>query len=865
VHVERPHPERVSTPVRQAHELAGAVVDPAVLDALLAGGPARLVVDHAARVHYASPAARLLLCGDDRETPAGLIELVAPESLAPLLRRLDGTDGTPWTEQVDVRGPRISRRTLSLAATPHGELWVLDLRDAGGSGALLLDLATSLLAPTSTVKDVMRTALERFAGSFGADRASLHLFGPGTAPGMTRTYLWARPGAEHTGDMAPDWWTSRLVEGSEGVPGLFRIDDTSQHPDAEVWERAGVGASLAVQVSLGADVAVSLGMSTKGRPRRWSDGDVELMRSAGAIFGNAILRAESEAILQAQSDALAASEARLRATIDATPAIIYRLDRETRVLLANEEAARYGALSVDELIGLRLSDFVSGEVGDAFLEKVAHLFATGERVCGELRFGTPQHGELWLDCRGVPEFASDGAVSSMLLFAIDVTVRRAMEEQIRLSAEVDALTGLSNRNAALERIGQLLAREDDGGSVALLFVDLDRFKLVNDSLGHAAGDLVLQSVARALADNTSGDDVVARLGGDEFAVAIADPGDIVKVVHRVEALRRVIATPVHLGNQTIVPTASIGVAVASPADRRPSDLLRLADVAMYQAKMRGRNRFEIFDENLRTEVDQRVDTEAALRLAVPGRQLEVHYQPEVLLDGGRVVGVEALVRWRHPERGLLAPGSFVPLAEETGMISDIGRFVLTEACRQMGEWSQRHPDLALTLRVNVSGRQLSQPALLRDITIALADSELSPDRLCLEITETALMTDIETTIRMLRLIRELGVRLAIDDFGTGYSSLGYLERFPVDALKIDRSFVAGLGSDPKSAAIVRTLVTLAHVLDLDVVAEGVETDAQVEMLRTLGCERAQGFRFAPGLAPPELEPLLRAGFITGIH
>jgi EAL domain-containing protein (putative c-di-GMP-specific phosphodiesterase class I) len=241
----------------------------------------------------------------------------------------------------------------------------------------------------------------------------------------------------------------------------------------------------------------------------------------------------------------------------------------------------------------------------------------------------------------------------------------------------------------------------------------------------------------------------------------------------------------------------------------------------------------------------------------------VHYQPEVLLENGRIVGLEALVRWRHPERGLLGPATFIPLAEETGMISDIGRFVLAEACRQMGEWSIRAPGLALTLRVNVSGRQLSQPALLRDITIALAESGLAPDRLCLEITETALMTDIDTTIRMLRLIRELGVRLAIDDFGTGYSSLGYLERFPVDALKIDRSFVAGLGTDPKSAAIVRTLVSLAHVLDLDVVAEGVETDAQIEMLRSLGCERAQGFRFAPGLAPEDLEPLLETGVIPG--
>jgi diguanylate cyclase (GGDEF)-like protein/PAS domain S-box-containing protein len=843
----------------------GSVVGAAQLDALLAGAPARLLVDAAARVHVASPAARALLGGQGAGARSSLIELVAPESLATLLQRLDTPAGAGWVETVDVRGPNLARRSVTLSAAARvDDLWVIDVADADAHpspGELLTDLATTLLAPTSEVGEVLSRAVERFAASFGVDRSSLYIFGPGVTSGARHLYLWSRPGFEHP-TFEASWWTTRLARGSAAVPGEYRIDDVSTHAEAEAWQRIGVDSMLGVQVSLGGGVEVSLGMSTKGRTRRWTDGDVEVLRSAGALFANAILRAESEAIRQAQQDELMVSEARLRATIDAAPAIIYRIDSETRILLANEEAARYGQLSVDQLIGLRLVDFVTGELGEAFLEQIEHLFQTRERVESVIRFPTPNHGELWLDCRGVPELDARGEVCSMLLFAIDVSARREMEEQIRLSAEIDALTGLCNRNAALERIERLLERDGDS-SITLLFVDLDRFKLVNDSLGHAAGDVVLQSVARALTAHAGPDDVIARLGGDEFAVAFADAGDIVDVVRRVESLRRVIATPINLGNQTIVPTASIGVAIASPTDRRPADLLRLADVAMYQAKMRGRNRFEIFDENLRTEVDERVDTQAALRLAVPGRQLEVHYQPEVLLENGRIVGLEALVRWRHPERGLLGPATFIPLAEETGMISDIGRFVLAEACRQMGEWSIRAPGLALTLRVNVSGRQLSQPALLRDITIALAESGLAPDRLCLEITETALMTDIDTTIRMLRLIRELGVRLAIDDFGTGYSSLGYLERFPVDALKIDRSFVAGLGTDPKSAAIVRTLVSLAHVLDLDVVAEGVETDAQIEMLRSLGCERAQGFRFAPGLAPEDLEPLLETGVIPG--
>jgi diguanylate cyclase (GGDEF)-like protein/PAS domain S-box-containing protein len=428
--------------------------------------------------------------------------------------------------------------------------------------------------------------------------------------------------------------------------------------------------------------------------------------------------------------------------------------------------------------------------------------------------------------------------------ARDVTERRAVEAALAYQAMHDDLTRLANRTLFLDRLQLSLARLDRlDTTVAVLFLDIDRFKTINDSLGHSAGDEVLVTAAERLMGVVRPGDTVARFGGDEFVVLCDNVLGTEHAVTVATRLAEVIAVPYELNGEEVCLSASIGIALASNAADEAETLLRDADVALYRAKELGRNRVVVFDDALRARAVVRLETENGLRRAVDRGELCVLYQPEVALRDQRVVGVEALVRWQHPIHGLVKPDQFVPVAEESGLIVPIGNWVIEEACRQSREWALARPDLdPVVVSVNLSARQLSHPGLVAVVARALADTNTPPDRLCLEITESVVMT--------LRALKDIGVQLAVDDFGTGYSSLSYLKRFPVDILKIDQSFVAGLGGDPEDSAIVAAVTKMGHTLGLAVVAEGVETVTQVEALRRVRCDLAQGQLFAPPL-PPE--------------
>ena len=422
--------------------------------------------------------------------------------------------------------------------------------------------------------------------------------------------------------------------------------------------------------------------------------------------------------------------------------------------------------------------------------------------------------------------------------------RRDFERKVTRLAFHDALTGLPNRRLMCDRLEQALLRAlRRGGRVGLVYLDLDNFKLINDSLGHGFGDDLLLQVADRLCTTLRAEDTVARLGGDEFVVVLPDLAADSDVMPVIRAIERQFHRPFRLHSRTLTVTASTGVAFGDLGLRDPDTLLRNADLAMHAAKSEGRARTVIFNASMHSDALTRLELESDLRRAIERGELRVHYQPIVWLASGELAGVEALVRWQHPRRGLISPGEFIAVAEETGLVVPLGRFVLKEACRQMAAWQARPGNVSLSVSVNLSPRQFLAPNLLEVVETALRDSGLPPAALVLEITEGVVMQDNEPTARTLAGLKALGLRLAIDDFGTGYSSLASLRSLPLDILKIDRSFVTGLGREANSAAFVQAIISLAASLHLTVTVEGVETETQGALLRALGCERAQGYYF----------------------
>lgn len=441
----------------------------------------------------------------------------------------------------------------------------------------------------------------------------------------------------------------------------------------------------------------------------------------------------------------------------------------------------------------------------------------------------------------------------------DITERKMTEEQLIFDALHDALTGLPNRVLFMDRLTHAVDREKRKSNelFAVIFLDMDRFKVLNDSLGHTAGDKLLVAISQRLKEGLRPGDTIARLGGDEFAILLEDLKDVKEAIQISERVLEKLRLTFDLDGQEIFATASLGIALSSKEYENPEYLLRDADIAMYQAKANGCNRYEVFDNSMYDNAVARLQLETDLRQAMNQEEFRLHYQPIISMKTGKITGVEGLIRWQHPLKGLINPDEFIPTAEETGLIVTIGEWVISEAAHQLSRWQKIFPfDPPLTVSVNISSKQLL-PTLVKHIKDVLGKTGLDPGSLILEITESILMESAEMVAPLLLQLKGLGVKLYIDDFGTGYSSLSYLHGFPVDVLKIDRSFIARIGSNGDNLEIVKAIVTLAHSLDMKVIAEGVETEEQLEKLKKLGCEYIQGFFYSKPLEMKMFEDLLK--------
>ena len=570
--------------------------------------------------------------------------------------------------------------------------------------------------------------------------------------------------------------------------------------------------------------------------------------------------------------ALKESEERFRQLFEHSLDALFVHDDTGKMIDCNEEACRSLGYTREELLLLSAKDFVVDVIPEEDRRRKDDTpwkkALTGEPGQRNANFHINEHRRK--NGTTFPVEAGVGAIDygdRRLIFvsARDVTERKALEGRLSYLALHDPLTGLPNRTLLTERLEHALEKMNSGwdphckGSVALLFMDLDNFKVVNDSLGHNSGDRLLQEVADRLTGCLRSGDTVARLGGDEFVVLLEDVAGPHEVAGAARRIADTLQDPFVLDGHDLLVTASIGVVLDSPGEKSLDEegLLRAADVAMYVSKKNGKNRYEIFDPSMGVQALERLQLESELRRALEREEFVLYYQPKIRLRTGEVVGVEALLRWEHPGRGLVPPLDFIPIAEDTGLIIPLGRWVLQEACRQATEWWGTGPACPPpVISVNLSARQLVQDELVEDVAAILGDSGLDPRRLELEITESVVLDGARETVEKLEGLRGLGIGLSIDDFGTGYSSMSYLKHFPVDSLKIDRSFIEGLGRDSEASAIVSAIVSLARALGIEVVAEGVETEEQLGHLRGMDGDLAQGYYFAKPLPAPAASALL---------
>ncbi|MDX6212669.1 MAG: hypothetical protein QOF82_1756 [Frankiales bacterium] len=600
-------------------------------------------------------------------------------------------------------------------------------------------------------------------------------------------------------------------------------------------------------------------------PDTWvSSTKLPLRDAAGAVVGtwgisrDDTARVRAEQLLAERSAKLEQVQQELVTVLDGSPDGMMRFDRRLRHVYLNPAAETTLGMPAADVLGRTSSEIGHPPEAEAWEQALRQVFETGDSA--ELEYVDSVDARArWFQARMVPERQVNGAVTGVLVAVRDFTDRKRAEDALAFQAGHDPLTGLANRALFLDRVSHAVRRlERDRGRLGVLFVDLDRFKTVNDTFGHAAGDWFLLQVGRRVSDAARRTDTVARLGGDEFVVlceGLTADEDIRTIADRVS---RALSEPLVYRGQSLPVSASLGIVTTSSAEADAERLVADADAAMYQAKHQGGGRYEFFDAGLRERALARTGLMLELHNALERGEFRLHYQPVLRLADQSCIGVEALIRWQHPTRGLLQPGAFLDVAEQSAFMVELGGWVLDEACRQQALWEVRPGQPPISMAVNVSARQFAAPGFVQVVAGAVARHAIDPSQLCLEITETALLEESAVVPETFGGLVGLGVQIALDDFGTGYSSLAHLRKFPVHILKVDRSFVSGLGDTEGDLVIVGAVTAMARALGITTVAEGIETPEQLEMLSAMGCDNGQGYLFSPAVEPARIQEILDA-------
>lgn len=747
----------------------------------------------------------------------------------------------------------ITERKQAEAATRQGEARYHALLTAAQrqvQDAELLERVRAAIARELDLAAIIRLVVEAIVEALGYTQVSIYRLEAGCL------WLQHQVGYDHVIECIPIEQGVAGRTARTGVPVLIKDVGAERHFLGAI---DGITSEICVPLVDEGRVAGILNIeSTTGVAL--DEGDLRLLIAVTEHLNHAIGRAR----LYAEARE---SERRYRSVVENAREIIFQSTADGIWTFLNPAWTETLGFAVAASLGRPIIEFIHPDDRESCLELFRPLYRGEVEHCRhEFRWLAASGEERWLEVQARPTRDGEGRLAGVAGTLSDITPRKRLEAQLIRQAFHDALTGLPNRILFMDRLRQSLTASGRArGQIAVLFLDLDGFKVINDSLGHGAGDELLRAVGDRIAACIRTGDTIARFGGDEFAILVERVDRRATAVRLAERIVRALRAPLIVGGREMFVSASVGVTFrALPAAEASADeLVREADIALYQAKAAGKARVAVFNREMNTRAVERLNLEMDLRRALQGGELQLFYQPEVDLARGTIRGVEALIRWRHPERGLLGPADFIPLAEDAGLILPLDHWALETAMSEMRGWHRGHTvTCPLVLSVNVSARQFSQDDLVPGIAALLDRMGMDPGCLQIEITETVVMEDVEHAERTLRSLEALGVRVAIDDFGMGYSSLSYLRRFPADMLKIDRSFVHGLERDEATLAIVHAISELGHALGMQVTAEGIETLANLNAVRAAGCDRGQGYYFARPLPAAEICQLLENGLVV---